>query len=326
MYSSSEYPDLAVSEAKAAHTEDDILQSSPEYQNLSLPKTRTIHIAALLKLLRPEQWVKNIFVFTGVLFSEHFITVSRISNLLIAIALFCVVSGAVYVLNDLVDIESDKIHPQKRLRPLPSGLVSKPQAVAVLLSMLCVSIAASFFFNFQFALIILAYFLINILYSIKLKKIVFIDVMVISMGFLLRVMSGYIAIGEHISFWSLLCTLFLTMYLGLSKRKDELITLDRRAEEHRKILNEYSLEMINQILPIMASCAILSYSLFAIQVSRNLLMALTIPLAIYGMLRFEYVTRLSKLKIYSRISPVRDIPFILNMLIFIGTSITVMQI
>ncbi|WP_165755762.1 decaprenyl-phosphate phosphoribosyltransferase [Ruminiclostridium hungatei] len=297
-----------------------------DYQGLLISERKTTkktNIIAMIRLSRPKQWIKNIFVFLALLSSGDIIELSHIVNSCIGFVLFCFISSSVYILNDLIDINADKIHPIKKFRPLASGAVSKVQALVLLIILCSISLILSFLFNYNLAVVIFIYFILNILYTIKLKKIVIVDIMVISTGFLLRVISGYVVIQEEISLWILLCTFFLTMFLGLNKRKQEIHTLNSDAKEHRKILNEYSEELINQILPVVASCAIIFYSFYTFQVSKNIWMMLTIPSVIYGMLRYQYLSLKSNVGENPEIVLVNDVPFIVNFILLVFIAITI---
>ncbi len=297
-----------------------------DYQGFLISEGKTaksINIIAMIRLCRPKQWIKNIFVFFALLSSGNIIELSHMVNSCIGFILFCFISSSVYILNDLIDINADKIHPTKKFRPLASGAVSKVQAFVLLLILCPISLILSFWFRYNFAVVILIYFVLNILYTIKLKKIVIVDIMVISAGFILRVISGYVVIQEEISPWVLLCTFFLTMFLGLNKRKQEICTLDSDAKEHRKILNEYSEELINQILPVVASCAIISYSFYTFHASKNIWMVLTVPSVIYGMLRYQYLSLKSNVGENPEIVLFKDVPFIVNFILLIFIAITI---
>ncbi|PYG87854.1 4-hydroxybenzoate polyprenyltransferase [Ruminiclostridium sufflavum DSM 19573] len=294
-----------------------------DYPELLISERKATNINSMVRLFRPKQWIKNIFVFLALLFSGNIIELSHVVNSCIGLILFCLISSSVYILNDLLDINADRIHPIKKFRPLASGAVSKVQALVLLIILCPISLVLSFWFNYNFAAVISVYFILNVLYTIKLKKIVIVDIMVISTGFVLRVISGYIVINEEISLWILLCIFFLTMFLGLNKRKQEIHTLNSNAKEHRKILNEYSVELINQILPIVASCSIIFYSFYTFQVSKNIWMVLTIPSVIYGMLRYQYLSLKSNVGENPEIVLVNDIPFIVNFVLLVFIAITI---
>ena len=294
-----------------------------EDNGVLIAESKSINIQAYAKLLRPRQWIKNIFVFFGLIFSEGNIDIYQIIKSFIAFVLFCLISSSVYIYNDLIDIEADKVHPRKRFRPLAAGLISKRQAIMILVLIASFTLSFSFYFNFNFACIVMSYFLLNILYALKLKKIIIIDIMVIALGFVFRAISGFLVIENVINMYSLLCTFFLTLFLGLNKRKQELYNLNKKAKEHREILGEYSIEKINQMIPIVASCAILSYSFYTIQDSKSLWMMLTIPSVIYGMLRYECLAYSTNVGETPELILIKDKPFVLNILVLVSIVLVI---
>ena len=254
--------------------------------------------AYLIKLLRPHQYVKNSFVLVGVLFSRQW----DIYTLLQAAWAFCAFSlsaSAVYILNDLSDIEADRAHPKKRYRPLPSGKVSITAArkLAIIL-FLATFIPTLLLKDWILVSIMLTYIVMNIAYSLCLKHIVLLDVFVISMGFMLRLLAGTWGIGIAPSEWLLLCGMMLTLFLGFCKRTSELLQSamadDTFAEKSRRVLTEYNTAMLEQFTSITAACAIISFGLYTVsdqtirtQGTSNLIY--TLPLVIYGIFRYLFL-------------------------------------
>lgn len=252
----------------------------------------------LIKLLRPHQYVKNSFVLVGVLFSRQW----DIYTLLQAAWAFCAFSlsaSAVYILNDLSDIEADRAHPKKRYRPLPSGKVSITAArkLAIIL-FLATFIPTLLLKDWILVSIMLTYIVMNIAYSLCLKHIVLLDVFVISMGFMLRLLAGTWGIGIAPSEWLLLCGMMLTLFLGFCKRTSELLQSamadDTFAEKSRRVLTEYNTAMLEQFTSITAACAIISFGLYTVsdqtirtQGTSNLIY--TLPLVIYGIFRYLFL-------------------------------------
>ena len=255
-------------------------------------------IKYLLKLLRPHQYIKNTFVLAGVLFSRQW----DIYTLLQAAWAFCAFSlsaSAVYILNDLSDIEADRAHPKKRYRPLPSGKVSITVArkLAIIL-FLATFIPTLLLKDWILVSIMLTYIVMNIAYSLCLKHIVLLDVFVISMGFMLRLLAGTWGIGIAPSEWLLLCGMMLTLFLGFCKRTSELLQSamadDTFAEKSRRVLTEYNTAMLEQFTSITAACAIISFGLYTVsdqtirtQGTSNLIY--TLPLVIYGIFRYLFL-------------------------------------
>lgn len=242
-----------------------------------------------INLMRPKQYIKNLFVFSALIFSENILNKIAVGNTLIAFISFCFISSAVYVLNDIVDIEKDKIHPKKCKRPLASGKIKVSEAYILFICLIIISILFSLAINKRLSFIIILYLFNNILYSFKLKNIILLDVFSISIGFVLRVISGAVSIEVPISNWIILCTFFLSLYLGLGKRKKEISLLKNKADEHRKILKEYNEDYINQCINVVQSCTITCYALYSASHIENNSMILTTIFVIYGLLRYNYI-------------------------------------
>jgi len=247
-------------------------------------------LMAYIKLLRPKQWIKNLFVVAPLIFAKHIFEYNYVIRVLAAFVLFCCISSSVYVLNDIIDCEKDRLHPKKKNRPIASGLISKIEGAIVIAILLPLILFVSFYMDIFFGFAVLLYFLNNLLYSFKIKHMVILDVMSIAVGFLLRVIGGALVIRVYISPWILLCTLLLSLFLGFSKRRNELVVLANGAENHRKILEEYSLEFIDNMLSIVTASTVMAYSLYTFSTnSGNYNMMLTIPFVLYGIFRYQYI-------------------------------------
>ncbi|NLL06364.1 MAG: decaprenyl-phosphate phosphoribosyltransferase [Clostridiaceae bacterium] len=247
-------------------------------------------LMAYIKLLRPKQWIKNLFVVAPLIFAKHIFEYNYVIRVLAAFVLFCCISSSVYVLNDIIDCEKDRLHPKKKNRPIASGLISKIEGAIVIAILLPLILFVSFYMDIFFGVAVLLYFLNNLLYSFKIKHMVILDVMSIAVGFLLRVIGGALVIRVYISPWILLCTLLLSLFLGFSKRRNELVVLANGAENHRKILEEYSLEFIDNMLSIVTASTVMAYSLYTFSTnSGNYNMMLTIPFVLYGIFRYQYI-------------------------------------
>ncbi len=248
----------------------------------------------LLQALRPQQWIKNLFVLAALIFSEHLLEPAYALRSGIAFALFCLISGAVYLFNDIRDIENDRLHPEKCNRPIASGRLGVRTAGIAALFLSTFAIWAAFQLNLEFGGVLLAYGLLNLAYSLHLKHIVILDVMLIATGFLLRAIGGAFAIGVEISSWLILCTMLLALFLGFVKRRQELILLDSAAAGHRRILDEYTPQFLDQMISIVTAGALVSYALYTMspEVTQKLgtpHLNLTIPCVIYGLLRYLYL-------------------------------------
>lgn len=244
---------------------------------------------ALIKLLRVKQWIKNFFVFGALIFSFKFTDLNSIVQSTYAFILFCFISSAVYILNDIVDIEKDRAHPKKRFRPIASGKVSIKKALVVMSLLIAISLGFSFYINKYMTLMLIIYFVNNILYSFFTKKMVILDVMSIALGFILRVLTGGIAIGVTLSPWIILCTLFISLFLGFEKRLAEIKTMGSDSTSSRAILEEYTIDMLEQFITISSACTMVFYALYTILVHTNKPMYITNLFVIYGLLRYKYL-------------------------------------
>jgi 4-hydroxybenzoate polyprenyltransferase len=248
----------------------------------------------LLRLMRPYQWVKNAFVFTGLLFGHAWHDPHLVAQVMVAFIAFCLVSSAIYTINDIVDLEQDKQHPKKRKRPLASGRVSVHAAVmlAVVLGVLGLSLA--YVAAPAVLAILVAYALMNIAYSLRLKHVVILDVFVIATGFMLRILAGTLGVGIPPSQWLLLCGLMVTLFLGFTKRRAEIIALTEDKTAHRKVLEHYSPVLLDKMIGITAAGLIMSYSLYTmsadtIRIHGTANLIYTVPFVMYGVFRYIYL-------------------------------------
>lgn len=242
-----------------------------------------------IAVLRPKQWTKNLLVFAALIFSIKIVTVDMWMKCIAGFLLFCLVSGCVYVLNDYLDREADSRHPEKKHRPIASGKLNPKGALAFGFILLLGSLLLAFTLNPWFSLLLLGYFLINIAYSLKLKHIVILDIMVIAFGFVLRAIGGGLVIDIAFTPWFLICTMLLALFLAISKRRHELYLLSKNKGEHRKVLEQYSPEFLNQLNSIVTTAAIMSYSLFTFTSGHTIHLMWTIPLVMYGIFRYLYL-------------------------------------
>ncbi|MFZ2162872.1 MAG: decaprenyl-phosphate phosphoribosyltransferase [Sideroxyarcus sp.] len=248
----------------------------------------------LLRLMRPHQWVKNTFVFTGLLFGHAWHDPNLVTHVMLAFAAFCLVSSAVYVFNDIIDVEQDRLHPKKSSRPLASGRVGISAAAA-----LAGALSVSGFVLASFAsLVVLAilggYAVMNVAYSLRLKHVVILDVFIIATGFMLRILAGTLGVGIPPSQWLLLCGLMVTLFLGFSKRRAEISALAEDKAAHRRVLEHYSPVLLDKMIGITASGVILSYSLYTmnadtIRIHGTPNLIYTVPFVIYGVFRYIYL-------------------------------------
>jgi 4-hydroxybenzoate polyprenyltransferase len=251
-------------------------------------------IGAWFKLVRPHQWIKNGFVLIGLVFSRNWLDLELVSSVALAFSAFCAVASAVYVFNDLLDVESDRKHPTKCLRPIASGRLSLEHARVGGVCLLLIGMALAFLASPMVAILIAGYALLNLAYTLKLKQIVIVDVFVISVGFMLRLLVGTIGVGIPPSSWLVLCGMTTTLFLGFAKRRAELIACEVNGTQARKVLLHYRPEVLDQFLSITAGATVLTYALYTvsaetISLHRTDKLIYTVPFVLYGIFRYVYL-------------------------------------
>ncbi len=280
----------------------------------------------LIRSMRPRQWPKNAFVFVALLFDRKFFDPASVWPTVVAFVLLCLMSGAVYLMNDLADIESDRQHPTKRNRPLPSGRLSPRVAAVAAVTLAIFSLVAGYFLSWELAAILLLYLLSQVAYTFRLKHIVLIDVLTIAAGFVLRIAAGVAVIDvERFSPWLYIFGGFLALFMALGKRRHELVLLGGEAANHRAILNDYNLDLIDRLQGIVTTSAVVSYSLYtflAEGLPANHAMMLTIPFVLYGIFRYLYLIHIRNEGGAPEEILLRDRPFQVNLL-FYGLTVFV---
>jgi 4-hydroxybenzoate polyprenyltransferase len=253
-------------------------------------------LLALITTMRPRQWPKNLFVYVPLFFDRKVTDPASVLAVTGAFLLLCLMSSAVYIMNDLADIESDRQHPVKKNRPLPSGQLN-PTVAAVAAAVLAVfSLVAGYLISPALALILLAYLIVQIAYTFWLKHVVLLDAMVIAAGFILRIAAGVVVIEvERFSPWLYVFGGFLALFMALGKRRHELMLLGGDAGNHRAILDDYSVELIDSLQLVVMTTSVVAYSLYtflAEGVPENHVMMLTIPFVVYGIFRYLYLIQI----------------------------------
>ena len=248
---------------------------------------------ALLLAMRPRQWIKNLVVFAALIFSLRLTDPQALWRATIAFLLFCATSGAVYIVNDLFDAERDRKHPTKSRRPIASGALGTVPAIVAVAVLLSGSLVVGFALSPPFGAILLIYAALNLAYSMWLKEVVILDVMVIAAGFVLRAVGGGLVIDVAISQWLIMCTILLSLFLAFCKRRQELETLSQ-AHEHRTILREYSVSFIDQMINVVTASTVVSYMFYTMSpdVEQRLgtqHLYLTVPFVLYGIFRYLYL-------------------------------------
>jgi len=328
------------SAVKSVAENEGVLQNTAHGPGMSVPVSRHLQLWYLLKAMRPRQWTKNLLVFAGLVFAQRILDFGALERAAGAFGVFCLLSGLVYMVNDLSDLESDRQHPIKCQRPLASGKLTVPVAIAgiVVLAMLAtlltvvlvvwpgaagsaqslqvtlapfrLSVVPSHLLSgdsqygllgnlgggrYLFALVAASYVALNLAYTFWLKQVVIVDVFCIAGGFVLRAIAGAVVIPVPISPWLYLCTILLSLFLALGKRRQELLLLAADASLHRRILEEYSPQLLDQMMTIVTSATVMAYSLYTFQsTTGNHRLMITIPFVLYGIFRYLYLIYMKK--------------------------------
>ncbi len=249
-------------------------------------------VVSVLVATRPKQWTKNAVLFAGLVFAGEMFDPGLMARVVLAALLFSMLSGAVYLINDIRDVERDRLHPKKRFRPVASGRLSTGQAWASAGLLLAVAMPASWALSVQFGMISVLYAGMMLAYSVRLKNVVILDVLVLAAGFVMRAVAGSLVVGVPISPWLYVCTSLLALFLGFGKRRQELMLLEGHASSHRKILEEYSPGLLDQLISIVTASTIIAYSLYTFfsETSHKApYMMLTIPFVLYATFRYLYL-------------------------------------
>lgn len=278
-------------------------------------------IRALIISLRPKQWIKNIIVFAGLFFAEDIFDPPRIKAAFIAFVLFCLVSSAGYLLNDVLDRQKDALHPRKKNRPIAAGELSPTIAISFALFLLVFATITGLATSRILFGFLLLYFTLTFTYSAFLKRLIIIDVIVISTGFMLRAIAGVLVIEEPISSWLIICTIFLSLFLALNKRYAEVLALGDEAGKVRKTLTQYSPKFLEQMIMIVSASAMISYALYTLDSetiakfdSRNLIF--TLPFVIYGLFRYLYLVQNESQGESPENVIIQDRPLFLNIILY----------
>jgi len=278
-------------------------------------------IRPLVRSLRPTQWAKNLFVLAPAVFGGLLLDERSAIRVGLALLAFCAASSAVYLINDLRDREEDRRHPLKKHRPLAAGTLSVPAAVGAVVVLAGGAAAISARLGLSFALILGGYLLLNLLYTLRLKHMVILDVMSISMGFVLRVEAGGVASGVEVSRWLFLCTTFLALFLAFSKRRHEITLLAGAAAGQRRVLDQYSPAFLDQMINVVTASSVVSYALYAVapetvQKYNTYDLVYTIPMVLYGIFRYLYLMYQQPGERNPTEAILRDPPFLINMMLW----------
>ncbi len=288
-------------------------------------------IAGIFKSMRPQQWIKNFFIFAPLIFSRNIFNPPLVLKTVAAFAAFCFLSSAQYIINDLKDIEEDKLHPLKSKRPLASGQLGKTPALIAAAILAAAAIAMAAGIGRGFLLISLGYLFLQLAYSFWLKNVVILDIFVVAAGFLIRVVAGGFAIRVSISSWLLICTILLALFLAMGKRRHELVILEKDAVNHRPILKEYNVYLLDQMISVVTASTLIAYCLYTISEETvrkfgTSELIYTVPLVLYGIFRYLYL-------IHQRIEGgtpealiIRDRPLLLDIFLWIVAAVLILTL
>jgi len=290
----------------------------------------------IIKEARPHQWVKNSIIFAALIFSQHFVDPALFLRAIGGFVAFCLLSGGIYIFNDIVDVETDKLHPEKRRRPLALGELSLGKASAGCGVFIGVGMCVSLLLGPSFAGVSAVYLILSILYSLFLKRVIILDVLLISIGFVLRAIAGVEVLSGHVpaielSPWLLVCTLFLALFMGFGKRRHEIVLLDERAPGHRSTLGEYSIDFVDGLIYALMSATVISYSIYTIwpatvEKFHSGNMVLTIPFVVYGIFRYSYLVTQKKEGGNPSELLLRDVPLIATVILWFFSVLLVLYV
>ncbi len=284
----------------------------------------------VLLATRPRQWAKNLLIYLAFFFTIGQHAADGLSGELlllgkvtIALVLFSLITGATYIANDLVDLEQDRLHPRKRMRPLAAGLLQPQVAIAAAACMAATGVALSFVLNVHFGIVAAVYLALMLAYSGFLKDVVILDVLAISAGFVLRAVAGALVIDVPVSPWLYIVTSLGALMIALGKRRTELTALGKDGATHRAVLDEYTVPMVDQLMGVVAPAAVVSYTLYtftADNLPANHAMMLTIPFVIYGIFRYLYLVHKGNLGGAPEEIFLTDIPLLVNNVMWLGAA------
>lgn len=291
-------------------------------------KVHNSKMSAFFVTLRPHHWIKNTFVFASLVFSGQFTQVTACLKTVLVFISFCIVSSSIYVINDLCDIYEDQQHPIKRHRPIASGVIDPGVAKLFSMILIVLGLALASFLSWHVFLVVLLYVVINIAYSLVIKHIAILDVLTISVGFVLRIVGGGMAISVLPSHWLILCTVMISTFLGFTKRRAELLVVNTEKNNSRPVLKDYSIAFLDQVIPMVTGATIIAYALYTVdshtlKVLGTRAMLVTLPFVIYGLFRYIYIIYHLQRGADPTETLIRDVPTIVNLIIWALISVMV---
>ena len=267
------------------------IEEGEHARRVGFAPTRAVALPAVVRALRPLQWTKNAVVLAALVFDKKIFEVEPVGRSLLAVLVFCALSSGVYLINDVRDAPSDRLHPTKRRRPVASGELAPARAVAIAVGLFAIGFIGAWLTRPAFLAVAVGYVALMVVYSLGLKRLVILDVFAIATGFVLRAAGGAVALDVAISPWLLVCTMLLALFIGFGKRRHELASLPE-AVAHRANLDAYSVPLLDQLIGIIASATVMAYAFYtfdALTLPRNHAMMLTIPFVAYAIFRYLFL-------------------------------------
>jgi len=285
-------------------------------------------LAALIVSMRPKQWVKNLLVFAGLIFSKNLFNPVGVLRSLAAFLAFVMLSGAVYIINDLVDRQNDRQHPLKSRRPIASGRLGTGAAVAGAMALVAASIVGGLLLDWRFGAVAAAYFVMQLAYSFRLKRVVVLDVMIVAAGFAFRAVAGTYVVNVSISPWLFVCTILLALFVALAKRRHELISLQGGGVSHRAVLTNYTETLLDQMIAVATSATVIGYCLYTIAPetvakfgTHNLI--LSVPFVLYAVYRYLYLVYRKDLGGAPEKALLSDIPLMIDIALYVVSVVAI---
>lgn len=279
-------------------------------------------IVEILQSMRPQQWIKNFFIFAALIFSQNVFNFSLVAKTVMAFVAFCLLSGSLYILNDLKDLEEDRLHPLKSKRPLVSGRLKKSTAICFFFGFSVLGLVLAAALNLSFLIIACVFFAIQVAYSFYLKHVVILDVFIIAASFLIRVVAGALAIEVYVSPWLLICTTLLALFLAMSKRRHELVLLEENAVNHRSILREYNPYLLDQMIAVVTASIVVAYCLYTVSEETvakfgTTKLLYTVPFVLYGIFRYLYLVHQRSEGGSPEVLIIKDKPLLIDIFLWI---------
>lgn len=279
----------------------------------------------ILISLRPRQWTKNLVVFAGIIFSGNIFNWPMQFKVWLTFIAFCAVVGAGYLVNDVIDRDKDRVHPVKRTRPIASGRLGAGTALAVALFLVAVFIGGGLLVDPLLSAYLAAYLVLQLAYSLALKRLVIVDVLAISAGFVIRAVAGAAVIHVIISPWLVVCAMLLALFLALAKRRAELVMMEEEAAYHRSNLEQYSIELVDQMTVVTAAATVVSYALYSFTAFDSSAMMITIPFVLYGIFRYLYLVHRHLRGASPEQVLISDIPMLVDVVLWVVTAVAVLR-